>query len=302
MTVLVILVDAMLVGMILYVRNFEEKPLIKRTSPMFLYMLLSSGIVFCTSSLLFVTAPSLFSNVCSLRVWLISLSFLGFVTPLTVKSHHFVLEFRGAIRRRRRFPEELLYKYNFFMLLVQAVLNLVFLGVIDPIKVEYQQLYLNPDVDFTKVEVCSSSFPHLALTFIYCFGLMIWILSLAYETRFMNSKFNEVMPLFISCGFTLIYGLLIVGIQFMLAQNPTPLGVLRVISILIGVMVVAGSVVGPKILKLNEDPDWDPPSLDSQGNVIQKTKQSGGTQASRLKNYEGKNTSVASGVSDSDDE
>lgn len=285
--------------------KWENTPLMKRTGPLFVYLLLGSGIVMCTSSLLLITAPSFLDNICSLRIWMMTISFLCFVSPLMAKIHHFTLIMKKLKKRRSRFPETQLYRYFFMICSIQVMLNTVLVGIINPTVVDYQQsTTLNPDMDYTLVEVCTSDFIHLACTLIYAFGLLGWAMSLAYETRHVPSKFNEITPILVGVGFMFIFGLMMIALQFMLRNNPTEVGLLRVIGVCLGVLIVTGSSVVPKIMMLVEDPNADPPSLDSQGQPVKTKNTQGGSGLAKVGRHEGRsNTSQGTSVqSDSDSE
>jgi len=306
LTVIVILCDiSLVVGCGLFYR-WEQTPLMKRTGPLFVYLLFAAGGVLMTSSLLLVTAPSYLDNVCSLRLWMLTIGFLVFISPLLAKVHHFTNIHRKQIKRRSKFPESVLYKYMFILGGFQTVLNTVLVGILNPTMVDYtQSTTLNADMDYTLVEVCSMDPIHLVITLLFSFGLLLWCMSLAYETRHMPSKFNENTPLLVSTGFMFVFGLMYIALQFMLRNNPTEVGVLSVIGCCLAVMVVIGSTVGPKVLMLMEDPNADPPSLDSQGQVIKKTQRggSGGSHLQKAGRHEGRsNTSQGTSGFSSDDE
>jgi len=254
-SVLVALTDFWLMWLAYFTNTYKTTPLIKATSPLFCYILLFGAFVLNTSSILFVIpsnqGPA--DLVCSLRVWLISCSVTMFVSPLLVKIYRLTQIFQQKLKAVY-LPDSEILKAFCLLVFVMMCINLIFMVMSPFTYLESRSYTMNANVDYTILHECAQNSLHLLFCCLDIGGLCLWGAVLAYRSRNMPSKFNETLPLLIVLGFIVVYGLLIVPLQFMLASSPNEVSVLRSVGCVLGVFICINAIYLPKLLAIYDDP------------------------------------------------
>lgn len=223
----------LIIGLIVYI--FRRSRIMKSASPLFLFYTLISLILLSCCGNIFTQLPTQ-EYICELRIWYLSLSIDFVFSIMFSKAWRIHRLFNNKELQRVKVSNTMLLKMIGMILIVQIV-YLILWTTLKPSKpvLRYSSEFSTFLSDIYLQE-CTSSIPFVVIQLFVIVILFLWGGKLAWGVRKASAEFNESMSLMSTIGLMFIMGVILVPLDYLMADDPDTLVLLRSLGIEIGVL------------------------------------------------------------------